>query len=61
MQYFVDAVALHRQDMIKKQQQKVHLMLHYVNCMEQYGPTSSFNSERYYGLKNIVMCNYICS
>lgn len=27
--------------------QKVHLMLHLVNCMEQFGPTSSFNSERY--------------
>ena len=44
--------------MIKK---KVRLMLHYVDCMEQFGPTSSFNSERYYGLKNIVMCSYICS
>ena len=27
--------------------QKVHLILHLVECMEQFGPTSAFNSERY--------------
>ena len=42
---FVDSVAEHRPEMLKKQ--KIHLMLHYVDCMEQFGPTSSFNSERY--------------
>lgn len=31
--------------MLKKQ--KVHLILHLVECMEQFGPTSAFNSERY--------------
>ena len=33
-------------NMLKKQ--NVHLMLHLVECMEQFGPTSSFcNRERY--------------
>ena len=30
--------------MLKKQ--KVHLLLHLVECMEYFGPTSAFNSER---------------
>lgn len=42
---FVDVVSQHRPNMLKKQ--KVHLMLHLVECMEQFGPTSAFNSERY--------------
>ena len=42
---FVDAVCEHRPEMLKKQ--KVHLMLHLVSCMDQFGPTSGFNSERY--------------
>jgi len=31
--------------MLRKQ--KVHFILLLVECMEQFGPTSSFNSERY--------------
>lgn len=31
--------------MLKKP--KVHLMLHLVECMKEFGPTSAFNSERY--------------
>ena len=42
---FVEAVSQHQPDMLKKQ--KVHLLLHLVECMEQFGPTSAFNSERY--------------
>ena len=41
----MEAVRQHRPDMLKKL--KVHLMLHLVECMEQFGPTSAFNSERY--------------
>ena len=37
-------IARHRPDMLMKQ--KVHLILHFVECMEQFGPTSSFSSER---------------
>ena len=42
---FVDNVHEYRPDMLKKQ--KVHLILHLAECMEQFGPTSSFNRERY--------------
>ena len=49
---FVEAVSQHQPDMLKKQ--KVHLLLHLVECMEQFGPTSAFNSERY-GLEIIMI------
>ena len=42
---FVNNVGEHRPEMLKKQ--KVHLLLHLVECMEDFGPTSAFNSERY--------------
>ena len=29
------------------QKPKVHLLLHLVQCMEWFGPTSAFNTERY--------------
>lgn len=41
---FVYAVHQNKPEMSKRQ--KIHLMLHLVECMKQYGPTSSFNSER---------------
>lgn len=41
---FVEAVHQYRAEMLKKQ--KVHLMLHLVKCINQFGPCSSFNSER---------------
>ena len=41
---FVNAVSQHKPSMLKKQ--KVHLILHLVECMELFGPNSSFNSER---------------
>lgn len=43
-QEFVNAVSEHRPAMLKKQ--KVHLMLHLVDCMEEFGPISAFNTER---------------
>ena len=43
-QDFVHAVSVHQPSMLLKQ--KVHLLLHLVECMEQFGPTSGFNSER---------------
>lgn len=42
---FVDTVSCYKPHMMKKQ--KIHLMLHLIDCMEQFGPTSAFNSERY--------------
>ena len=42
---FVDTVSQCQPDMLRKQ--KVHMVLHLVDCMEEFGPTSSFNSERY--------------
>ena len=44
-QAFVTAVQQCQPDMLNKQ--KVHLMLHLVECMKEFGPSSSFNSERY--------------
>ena len=41
---FVDTVSRCQPNMLKKQ--KVHMMLHLVDCMEEFGPTSAFNSER---------------
>lgn len=31
-------------------------MLHLVECMEEFGPTSAFNSERY----NVMLCSCQC-
>ena len=42
---FVVAVSENQPAMLKRQ--KVHLMLHLVECMDQFGPTSAFNCERY--------------
>ena len=42
---FVNVISCHKPEMLKKQ--KVHLMLYLVECMQQFGPTAAFNSERY--------------
>ena len=59
-QEFVTAVQQCQPDMLNKQ--KVHLMLHLVECMKEFGPTSSFNSERYVLLLlyNKYIYIYIC-
>ncbi len=44
-QSFVEAVSEHQPALLRKQ--KVHLMLHLVESMDQFGPTSAFNTERY--------------
>ena len=45
--------------MLKKQ--NVHLMLHLVECMEQFGPTSSFcNRERYDDHNNSLEIKNVC-
>eukprot|EP00731_Ephydatia_muelleri_P019452 Em0012g277a len=41
---FVQAVKIHMPEMLQKQ--KVHLFLHIVPCMLQFGPTSAFCAER---------------
>ena len=46
---FVDNV---RHPDLKLKKQSVHLMLHLVQCMEEFGPTCSFNTEMYV---------YVCS
>ena len=30
-----------------KNKQKVHLLVHLVECMDEFGPTAVFNAERY--------------
>lgn len=42
---FVDIVSQCQPNMLRKQ--KVHMVLHLLECMEEFGPTSAFNSERY--------------
>ena len=42
---FVDAVRDYKPTMLLKP--KFHLLLHLADSMEAYGPTSSFNTERY--------------
>lgn len=49
---FVESVSIHRPDTLKKQ--KIHLVLHLVDCMQQFEPTPSFNSERCMAKKYIV-------
>ena len=44
-QNFVDNVKTHMPAFLQKQ--KTHLVLHLVECMDEFGPTSSFNAERY--------------
>ena len=44
-QDFVDNVKTHMPTFLQKQ--KTHLILHLVECMDEFGPTSSFNAERY--------------
>ncbi len=44
---FVRTVSEYRPEMLKKQ--KVHFMLHLVECMDHFGLTSAFNSERCLG------------
>ena len=41
---FVEAVRLAFPDMLKKP--KIHLLLHLVDNMIEFGPTSAFNTER---------------
>ena len=44
-QAFLTAVRQCQPDVLNKQ--KVHILLHLVDCMKDFGPTCSFNSERY--------------
>eukprot|EP00731_Ephydatia_muelleri_P006593 Em0003g841a len=44
-QTFVNTVKQHMPHLLQKQ--KVHLMLHLVECMHDFGPTSAFNAERF--------------
>lgn len=41
---FVDTVKENQPSMLMKQ--KIHLILHLVDCVKEFGPTSGFNSER---------------
>ena len=41
---FVETIGTHFSDFTKKA--KIHILLHFVDCMKDFGPTSSFNTER---------------
>ena len=41
---FVEVVGTNFKDLTKKV--KIHLVLHLVDCMVDFGPTSTFNTER---------------
>lgn len=43
-EFFVESVKCHMPEMLQKQ--KVHLFLHIVQCIIQFGPTSAFCAER---------------
>ena len=51
-QEFVDAVKHHMPHLL--QRKKTHLLLHLVHCMNEFGPSSAFNAERYVCLKACV-------
>lgn len=58
---FVDKILQYLPELGKKL--KVHLILHLVDDMMDFGPTSSFNTERYHRvifLSNIVAIMYHC-
>ena len=44
-QAFVDSAKRHMPTLLDKQ--KTHLLLHLVDCMVQFGPSSAFSAERY--------------
>ncbi|KAL5515195.1 hypothetical protein EMCRGX_G000326 [Ephydatia muelleri] len=51
-QEFVSNVKLYMPAMLHKQ--KIHLILHLTECMEQFGPSSVFNAERFESLNSRV-------
>ena len=54
---FVDAVKHHMPHLL--QRRKIHLLLHLVQCMNEFGPSSAFNAERYVCLRLIFIVNTI--
>ena len=44
-QQFVDTAKQYLPELLQKR--KVHMLLHLVECMREFGPTASFNTERY--------------
>ncbi|KAL5509545.1 hypothetical protein EMCRGX_G004936 [Ephydatia muelleri] len=51
-QEFVSNVKQYMPAMLQKQ--KIHLILHLTECMEQFGPSSAFNAERFESLNSRV-------
>eukprot|EP00731_Ephydatia_muelleri_P028787 Em0020g431a len=43
-QNFIDSVKVHFPNLLRRP--KMHLILHLIECLEQYGPTSAFSAER---------------
>ena len=39
------------------QKPKIHLLLHLVECMEKFGPTARYNTERYTYTQKVVTCS----
>ena len=44
-QKFVYTIREHKPQFLKKQ--KIHMLLHLVECMRDFGPCAGFNTERY--------------
>lgn len=51
---FVGAIKTHMPELLQKQ--KTHLILHLVDCMREWGPSSAFSAERY----NLKTCYVNC-
>eukprot|EP00731_Ephydatia_muelleri_P012809 Em0007g119a len=43
-QNFIDSIKVHFPNLLRRP--KMHLILHLIECLEQYGPTSAFSAER---------------
>ena len=52
---FVDAAKHHMPTLLEKQ--KTHLLIHLVDCMIQFGPTSAFSAERH--IESALMIIYL--
>ena len=50
---FFDAVKHHMLHLL--QRKKTHLLLYFIQCMNEFGPSSAFNAERYVCLRLVYV------
>ena len=50
---FVEAIKFHKPSLLKKQ--KIHLLLHLIDNMVDFGPTSSFCTERLSNIHDTII------